>query len=187
MALPIVIVCGPPGSGKTAVARRLVDQSLSPRAIRLSGDEFTQFIRKGTVRPHIAEAAEQNALIARSIFASALLFARAYYEVVIDVEMYADIVNLARAADARDLKFACVILRPPIEECARRAAHRRANPILDYTQFRPLYEQFRSLGPLEKHVVSDEGGGVEHTAQSIRRAIAKGDKFLSPDEKSHRV
>ena len=56
----VVIVTGPPGAGKTAVARRLAQQSSWPLAIHLHSDDFYAYIRKGYVEPWRTELAQHT-------------------------------------------------------------------------------------------------------------------------------
>jgi hypothetical protein len=45
----VVVVTGPPGSGKSAMADRLVNQ-FEPSAL-VAGDDFFAFLRSGAIRP----------------------------------------------------------------------------------------------------------------------------------------
>jgi len=59
----IIIVSGPPGAGKSTVARRLSEGTESARAIHLHTDDFYGYIRKGYVEPWQPESSEQNAIV----------------------------------------------------------------------------------------------------------------------------
>src|SRR5262249_17760215 len=81
---PVVIISGPPGSGKSSVARRLTEQSLYERAVHLHTDDFYQAIRKGYVAPWLPESQEQNVIVIEAFTASATRYARGGYEVIVD-------------------------------------------------------------------------------------------------------
>ena len=74
-ATPIVIISGPPGSGKSSVARRLAEQSPSERAVHMHTDDFYRSIRKGYVATWLPEAQEQNIIVLDAFAASATRYA----------------------------------------------------------------------------------------------------------------
>lgn len=81
---PIVIISGPPGSGKSSVARRLAENSAYERAIHMHTDDFYQYVRKGYISTWLPEAREQNVVILEAFTASATRYALGGYEVIVD-------------------------------------------------------------------------------------------------------
>lgn len=65
----MIVVTGPPGAGKSAVAEQLADL-LDPSAL-VAGDDFFGFIRNGAVRPWLEEAHAQNAAVVEAAAAAA--------------------------------------------------------------------------------------------------------------------
>jgi predicted kinase len=78
----LLILTGPPGSGKTTGARLLT--SSRDRAVHLESDLFWHFIASGYIEPWKTESHEQNKIVMQTIADVATRYARAGYFTVID-------------------------------------------------------------------------------------------------------
>jgi len=82
MAGSVLILTGPPGAGKTTVARLLAKSS--PRAAHVESDSFFHFIGSGYIEPWKTEAHEQNVVVMRIVAAAAAGYADAGYFTIVD-------------------------------------------------------------------------------------------------------
>jgi len=78
----LIVVTGPPGAGKSSVARLLVE--LFEMSALVAGDEFFAFIACGYIAPWLGEAHHQNTVVVEAAGAAAGRLADGGYAVVYD-------------------------------------------------------------------------------------------------------
>ncbi|MFI4934075.1 MAG: AAA family ATPase [Caulobacterales bacterium] len=168
----ILILTGPPGAGKTTIARRLAETSETP-AVHLHTDDFFAAIRRGYIEPWLPASHDQNTTISHAIVAAAGAYAAGGYQVIVDGVVGPWFLDIYREAAARlGLALDYVILRADRATVVARARDREATPLADYPP--NIYEGFADLGPLEPHAVETGQQAVEPLVASLRRQLAEG-------------
>lgn len=168
----IILLAGPPGAGKSTVARELVATSTGP-TVCIEGDKFWTFFVKGG--PNQVRAKIFRTML-WSIAASAIPIARAGYETIIDFSIPLWFIDPLRARFA-DIDFDYVVVRPNIEVCARRAAGRPQGAITDYAAYQEFYADFDVPKP---NLIADDTSDPTAIAALIREGLAEGRFRLAP-------
>ena len=171
-APPILILTGPPGAGKTTLARKLTQEAGRP-ATHIHSDDFFTYIRSGYIVPWLSESAHQNQTISRALAAAACAYAAGGYWVVMDgvvgpwhLDMYRD--ERRRSGIALDY----VVLRPAREIAVSRARDREVSPLPDYPPH--IYEGLSALGAFEPHALDTTALDTAATAARVLAGLAEG-------------
>jgi chloramphenicol 3-O-phosphotransferase len=69
----LLVITGPPGAGKSTVAKALADAA--DRSVLVEGDAFFAFLANGRIDPWLAGSYEQNTIVTEAAAAAALRFA----------------------------------------------------------------------------------------------------------------
>jgi predicted kinase len=176
----IVIVSGPPGAGKSTVARRLAEGAPGALAVHMHTDDFYAYIRKGYVAPWKPESRAQNVAVMNGLAAAAAAFASGGYEVLVDGIVgpwFFDPWKAEAQASQLDLRF--VVLRPDEAATVARAVAREGHPMREVEVVRFMWKQFADMGDLEPHVVDSTDQSPEATVAALRARLEAGEFRLA--------
>ncbi|WP_206783936.1 AAA family ATPase [Amycolatopsis sp. MtRt-6] len=165
----LLILTGPPGAGKSSVARVIAEGASRP-AVHLHTDSFYAWIRTGLVPPYLPEADRQNNVVLGVIAEAACGYARGDYDVVLDGVVGPWALEPFRDAAKRDgLDLYYVVLRPSLDVTLARGTARGSAELTEVEPLKNMHAAFGELGELERHVVDTTAQSLDETADAVRR------------------
>lgn len=168
----LLIVTGPPGAGKSSVARVLADTS--ERSVLVEGDAFFAFLASGAIEPWLPTSNDQNTVVTRAAASAAGAFAAGGYATFYDGVVGPWFLPTFAAATGLD-RLDYVILLPAEDTCVRRVATRRRHGFTDEAATRKMHAEFARGGAADRHVLHDPPGDAGAVAELIEAARARGD------------
>lgn len=167
----LLVVSGPPGAGKTAIAAAIADR-WDP-SVLIEGDAFFGFLRRGAIAPWRPEAHAQNMVVAAATGACTGRFAAGPAMVVYDgVVGPWFLPTFLGHAGLVSCSYAVVL--PPPEQCLHQVRTRVGHSFTDEVAARHMHEQFAGAGIDPRHLFANPSGQVDQTVEAIVSAHTAG-------------
>jgi cytidylate kinase len=170
LAGEVLILTGPPGSGKTTTAQTLANSAGSPK-VHLHSDHFWGFIKNGYIAPYLREAHEQNKVVIDVLAKAAERYAHGGYFVILDGVVGPWFLHPFKALT---VPLHYIVLRPALEAAVRRCIERGGDTLSDPEPVTALYKQFSALGELERHVIRTDGHTPDVTLSAVIAVVQSG-------------
>jgi len=181
--MPIAIITGPPGAGKTTVASHLA--AASQLGVHLAGDQVFHWVTGGYVPPWMPGTSRQNSTVIRAIAAAAVQFADGGYDVFVDGIIGPWFLPhwLHMAGRGRPTHY--FVLRPSRQIAGLRATSRQApDDLVDPHPVAAMFDVFEDLGSFEAHVLDSSSQEIGATVAAIQTGLRDGRYLLRPNEEA---
>jgi energy-coupling factor transporter ATP-binding protein EcfA2 len=179
----LLVVTGPPGAGKSTVARILADR-FEP-SVLVEGDSFFAFLARGAIPPWLPESNAQNEIVTEAAASAAGRYASGGYTTVYDgVVGPWFLPTFATATGLSCLDY--LILLPSVERCVQGVGTRQGHGFTDEGAARKMHDEFARADVDRRHVLLDPPDEPDDVVDLAMAALSSGALgYHPPDTAGH--
>ena len=168
----LLVITGPPGAGKSSVARILADAA--HQSVLIEGDAFFGFLASGAIEPWLPASNDQNTVVTKAAASAAGAFATGGFTTVYDGVVGPWFLPTFGAATGLE-RLDYAILLPSVEVCVQRVATRPDHGFTDEAATRKMHAEFVRARVDDRHVLRDPSGDATSVAEIIESAREAGE------------
>jgi adenylate kinase family enzyme len=174
----LLIITGPPGAGKSTVARLVADR-FEPSAL-VQGDVFFGFVARGYIDPWLTESHEQNTVVTEATARATSVFARGGFTTIFDGMVGPWFLpTFLQHAGVESVHYA--VLLPSAETCVARVLARTDHGFREEAVTRDMHASFAD-GRVEARSVIDAEPDPGSVAEEVLRRFGAGElAYPTPD------
>lgn len=167
----LLIITGPPGSGKSTVAR-LIAERFEP-CVLVPGDSFFGFVVRGDIAPWLPESHDQNVVVTEAAATATGRYAKGGYMTIYDGMVGPWFLpTFLDYAERTSVHYA--VLMPSLDTCVARVVDREGHGFRDEPATRQMYAAFADAKIEQRHLVEDVGESPSSVAMEVLRRFEQG-------------
>lgn len=169
--MELLVITGPPGAGKSAVAERIA--AMSATSALVPGDAFFAMLRNGGSPPWSSRAPERNEAVTAAAAAAVGALVRGGLEVVYDGVLGPRFLpQFLRHAGLATANYA--VLLPDVDTCVQRVRARAAHGFSDQAATRQMHADFVSAALPARRVLNTAAMPLSDVVTEVHRRRAQG-------------